>query len=139
MTLVYTFRFAYVLQFLLLAIGLKGYSDSVIFRPTGLTSSDAIDESKDSHDAVEGPVLRPLTEEAQRLTRLRAGLLQPTIRRDAALTHPVDGYELVEQSLAKPMRPQTIPVRPFAVETPRHVFQRQRTGPNFVLPIVMPD
>ena len=139
MRLMYTFHFAYVLQFLLLPTGLKGYSASDIFEPTGATSSDAIDESKDSHDVVEEPVLRPLTEEAKRLTRLRAQLLQPTIHHHAALIHPVDGYELVEQSLAKPMRPQTIPVRPFAVETPRHIFQRQRTGPNFVLPIVMPD
>src|SRR3954467_9195546 len=109
MTSLYTFRFAYVVQFLLLMVGLKGYSAAVIFAPTGASSGEAIGESKFSHDVIEEPMLRPLTEEAKRLTRLKAWMLQPEVRQDAALLHPVYGHELVEQSLAKPVRPQTIP------------------------------
>jgi hypothetical protein len=78
----------------------------------------------------------PLREEAIRLTRLRNLLLRPVVRREAIVTHPVNAYELVEQALTQ--RPSaTMIVRPFPTEVPRHIFQRQRSTSNHMLPIAV--
>ena len=83
------------------------------------------------------PSVGPLTEEARRLTRLRKLLLQPVVRREAVVAHPVNGYELVEQALATNRIAKTTAVRPLAVETPRHIFLRQHSASNYVLPIAV--
>jgi hypothetical protein len=114
----------------------KGDSTLATTESNDAIRSGGVDESKSSRDVVETPALRRLTEEAQQLTRLRARLLQPVIRREAAMIHPVNGYELVELALTQQTKTQTILVRPFAVQTPRLIFHHQRIAPNFVLPVV---
>jgi hypothetical protein len=115
--------------------GLKGYSAAASYEPGETASNSGPGETGSSKDLVDEPVLRSLSNEARQLTELRARVLQPVVRREAAMLHPVNGYELVEQALSQRTKPQLIPVRPFAVDTPRHVFIRQRPGPNFVLPV----
>jgi hypothetical protein len=136
MKLLHTVRVAYLLPFLLIPPGVKGDSTFAIIESNDAIRSGGVDESKSSRDVMDTPVLRRLTEEAQQLTRLRARLLQPIIRREAAMIHPVNGYELVELALTKQTKTRTILVRPFAVQTPRLIFQHQRIAPNFVLPVV---
>jgi hypothetical protein len=83
------------------------------------------------------PCVGPLTEQARRLTRLGKLLLQPIVRREAVVAHPVNGYELVEQALATNRMAKITSARPLAVETPRHIFLRQHSASNCVLPIAV--
>jgi hypothetical protein len=118
-----------------MSTGLKNYSAAVSYAPGETASNGGTGEAEGSQDFVDEPVLRSLTDDAKQLTDLKARLLQPVVRREAAMLHPVNGYELVEQALSQRAKPQMIPVRPFAADMPRHVFLRQRPGPNFVLPV----
>ena len=70
------------------------------------------------------PVILPLSDEAVRLTKLHQRLRRPVRKRDAVLLHPVNGHELVEQAIAQRKFVSSVPIRPFAAETPRHIFHR---------------
>jgi hypothetical protein len=83
------------------------------------------------------PVILPLSDEAVRLTTLHQRLLRPVHKRDAVLLHPVNGHELVEQAIAQRKFVSSVPIRPFAGETPRHIFHRQRQAANFVIPVAV--
>jgi hypothetical protein len=134
MTLLPTAPAGYLLRFLLMPAGISISLNFAIIEPR-VVPRDEPGTSKLSRDDVAIPVIAPLTEEAKRLTRLRAWLLQPVDRQKAAMIHPVNGYELVEQAVTQHMKSQTIPVRPFAADTRRHIFHHHRIAPNFVLPV----
>jgi hypothetical protein len=83
------------------------------------------------------PVILPLSDEAVRFTKLHQRLLRPVHKRDAVLLHPVNGHELVEQAVAQRKFVSSVPIRPFAAEVPRHIFQRQRQAANFEIPVAV--
>ena len=127
-----------LLEFLLLSLNVMCASAFVAFVHTEMVFAGPSGESKAGtawEDRI--PSVGPLTEEARRLTRLRKLLLQPVVRREAVVAHPVNGYELVEQALATNRMAKITAVRPLAVETPRHIFLRQHSASNYVLPIAV--
>ena len=127
-----------LLQFRLLSLNVLYCSALVAFVHTEMVFAGPSGESKAGpawEDRI--PSVGRLTDQARRLTRLRKLLLQPVVRREAVVAHPVNGFELVEQALATNRMAKTTAVQPQAVETPQHIFRRQHSASNYVLPIAV--